>query len=193
LVFLQVYTNSVDHIDGVEKWSPVTFFDKKTKTLYQPWGTDLLDYEFKKPVFRKNKFVFWVGSVWNDKQNRGNISAIQEFKKILKKRGLKFVHIRFVPNWVNILLVRFSRLAPAIAGEWQVEHDYLPCRMFKNISYGQIGFSNVKKFSEILGDYNIEGELEEMVDKVLNLNKIDYINLILRQQEIIRYYTYKQA
>jgi hypothetical protein len=49
------------------------------------------------------------------------------------------VNLKFVPDWVNVAAIRRSRIAPAIAGRWQVEHNYLPCRMFKNISYGQLG------------------------------------------------------
>lgn len=193
LLDLKVYVNDIEGREGNEEWKKCVIFNKDEGALYQPWGTDLLDYEFKKPVFRKNKFVFWVGSVWNNKLNQGNIFAIEEFKKILSKYNLKFIHLRFIPDWMNIFFIRLSRLAPAIVGDWQKEHDYLPCRMFKNISYGQVGFSNVKKFREILGEYSIEGNMEEMVQKVLSLSKEEYKELVLKQQSIIKGYTYKNA
>jgi hypothetical protein len=91
------------------------------------------------------------------------------------------------------LPVRFSTSAPAIVGDWQREHEYLPCRMFKNISYGQVGFSNVPKFKDILGEYCIDGSFEEMIEKVLLLKESEYKELVLRQQEIIKKYTYKNA
>jgi hypothetical protein len=161
--------------------------------LIQPWGTDLLFENFKKPVFQKNNFVFWIGSVWNNRQNQGNIFVIREFKKVLEKFSLKFIHLRFIPNFLNIFFIRLSRIAPAIAGAWQVEHDYLPCRMFKNISYGQVGFSNVKKFADLLQENNISGSLEDMTKRVLELNKKEYQELVLRQQAKIKNYTYKEA
>lgn len=65
--------------------------------------------------------------------------------------------------------------------------------MFKNISYGQVGFSNVKKFQDILGDANISGSIEEMTKKVLALKKEEYKSLVLKQQEIVKNYTYKNA
>jgi hypothetical protein len=65
--------------------------------------------------------------------------------------------------------------------------------MFKNISYGQVGFSNVKKFKDILGEYCVEGNIEEMVEKVLKLKEKEYKDLVLMQQSIIKNYTYKNA
>jgi len=193
-MFLQVYNNIVDTITDIEKWGPVTYFDKNTKTLYQPWGTDLLAEEFKKPIFRKNRFVFWIGSVWNDSLNRGNLREINELKQVLKKNNLRFIHLRFIPDWLNIFFIRLSRIAPAIAGRFQVDVNYLPCRVFKNISYGQLGITNIKKFEEILGDSFIKGgNIEEITNKALSLTKDEYFDIIKKQQEIIKNYTYKNA
>lgn len=173
-----------------EKINDAVYFDRKNKNLYQPWGTNLLPNEFKKPVFRKNRLVFWIGSIWNDKNNHGNKEEIGKFVDICKKNKLIFVHLRFIPNFMNEIFIRFSRLAPAIGGRRQVEINYLPCRMFKNISYGQLGFSNVKKFSEIFVDCNIYNEsIEETVNKILKLTKDEYINLIKKQQEVCKNYT----
>jgi len=190
---LQVYS-SLHLKNSDEVWGPATRFDKNTKTLYQPWGTDLLAEEFKKPVFNKHSLVFWVGSVWNDADNRGNIEAVNELKQVLKKNHLNFIQLRFIPDFINRFFIRKSRVAPAIAGLYQVEVDYLPCRMFKNISYGQLGITNVKKFKDILGDSYIEGDtIEELIDNALSLTKEEYIKMVKTQQEIIKNYTYKTA
>src|ERR1035437_3869402 len=132
-------TSKIAKVENIEKWGPVRYFDKKTRTLYQPWGTNLLAEEFKKPVFNDNSIVFWIGNVWNDKNNNGNLLEVAELKKVLKENKLNFIKIKVVPDFLHIILVRLSRIAPAIAGKWQVETNYLPCRMFKNISYGQLG------------------------------------------------------
>ena len=191
---LQVYNDIVLKIDNIEKLGPVTFFDKETKTLYQPWGTDLLPEEFKKPVFNKNRFVFWIGSVWNDTLNRGNVNEIDELKKILIKHKLFFIKLRFIPDFLNIFFIRLSRIAPAIAGKFQVDVNYLPCRMFKNISYGQLGITNVRKFKDILGDSFIEGNnITEIIKNSLLLSKKEYMAKVKAQQEIIKNYTYKNS
>jgi len=193
LINLQVY-NTEKVKDADVKLGSVTYFDTKTKTLYQPWGTNLLPEEFKKPVFNQNNFVFWVGSIWNNSLNQGNLIEIENLKKILQKNKINFINVRFVPDFINKFLVRISRIAPAIAGKYQVDVNYLPCRMFKNISYGQLGFSNVKKFNDILGEFNLYSDnMEEMVNKILSLKKEEYKKIILGQQEIIKNYTYKQS
>ena len=193
LVRLQVYIK--DRAEKADqKWGPVTYFDTKTRSLFQPWGTNLLPNEFKKPVYNKNSLVFWVGSIWNNSLNQGNLREIDELKRILKENGLRFISLRFIPDWLNIFLVRLSRIAPAIAGKYQVDVDYLPCRMFKNISYGQLGITNVQKFKEILGDSFIDGKsIKEITSNALSLSKKEYINKVIAQQEIIKNYTYKNS
>jgi len=192
LIDLQVYTT--ERVTGSDiKLGPATYFNTKTRVLYQPWGTDLLPEEFKKPVFNKNKLVFWIGSVWNNIQNQGNLDEIKRLKISLFKNKIRFIKVRFIPDFLNIFLIRKSRIAPAIAGKYQVDVNYLPCRMFKNISYGQLGFSNVKKFNDILGECSINGTIEEMVEKILKLSEKEYKDLVLKQQLIIKNYTYKNS
>ncbi len=191
---LAVYYNMVLEIKNIEKWGSATYFDTKTRTLYQPWGTDLLPEEFKQPVFNKNSLVFWIGSIWNNALNQGNMMEIEELKKVLKENKLKFFNLRFIPDWLNIFLVRTSRLAPAIAGKYQVDVNYLPCRMFKNISYGQLGITNVQKFKDILGDSFVEGDsIKELIKNALSLSKEEYLNKVRAQQKIIKNYTYKNS
>jgi hypothetical protein len=194
LINLQVYNNIVEKIQNIEQWNTVTYFDPETKTLYQPWGTDLLFSEFRKPTYNKNKFVFWIGSIWNDSLNRGNVNEIEELKSVLKKHKLIFINLRFIPDFLNIFFIRLSKIAPAIAGKFQVDVDYLPCRVFKNISYGQLGITNIRKFKDILGEYFIPGDtISEIVDNSLSLSKTEYLDKIKAQQELIREYTYEGA
>jgi len=42
-------------------------------------------------------------------------------------------------------------LAPAIQGAWQCKVGYIPCRIFKNISYGAIGITNSKAVYDLFG------------------------------------------
>ena len=187
MIQLKFYNNEAEKY---EKLYEAVHFDHTTKTLYQPWGTNLLPSEFGRPIFCKSKFVFWIGSIWKGKRNEGNITEIGKLAQILKSKKLWLQQVRFVPNFVNRLLVRHSRIAPAIGGAIQVETNYLPCRMFKNISYGQLGFSNIKKFDSIFKGCNIYSEsMEKMVDEVLSLSKNEYLALVNKQQEICKRYT----
>jgi len=190
-LILQVYI--VDAEKNSRKWDTVRFFDRKNQVLYQPWGTNLLPHEFKQPVFRPHsKFIFWIGSIWDNELHQGNINEIRDLKKILRKNGLLFVHFFYgITDFLNIEFIRLSRIAPAIAGKWQVEVNYLPCRMFKNISYGQLGISNVGKFKDIFPDLLPKGNnIEELIDNSLSIKKTEYIEMINFQQEIVKRYTY---
>ncbi|MFA6341135.1 MAG: hypothetical protein WCX27_02790, partial [Candidatus Paceibacterota bacterium] len=106
LLKLQIYTDKAKLAE--EKWGPLTYFDPKSQTLFQPWGTNLLPEEFKEPVFNRNKTVFWIGSIWNDIYDQGNINEVSELKAILKKHGIRFINVRFVPDFVNAFLIRIS-------------------------------------------------------------------------------------
>jgi ubiquinone/menaquinone biosynthesis C-methylase UbiE len=186
-IVLQTYRSFVEQ-DGSEKWDDVTFFHRQKRILSQPWATDLLGEEFKEPVFKpETKTVYWVGSIWNDDQDQGNINEIQILKNVLKKRNIELVWLKNISDSQNIKYVRLSRIAPAIAGRWQVEHNYLPCRMWKNISYGQLGISNVKKFDDIFKDCIVKGQgIEEIIDNALSLSLDKYRDMIFEQQQIVK-------
>lgn len=94
---LAVYSNEAENSDI--KLDEFRFVNSKTNTLYQPWGTDLLFENFKKPVYNKNKTVYWIGSIWNNKENQGNIIQINKLKEVLKEFGLKFTQLRFIPDF----------------------------------------------------------------------------------------------
>ncbi len=181
---LQVYTDEAK--TASQKWNDVTYFDTKTRTLYQPWGTNLLPDQFLEPTFSKFPILFWVGSIWNDEQNQGNLEEISELRRILRKRRIIFKQLKNVSNETNIRAVRRSRIAPAIGGGIQVRVNLCPCRMFKNISYGQLGISNIGKFAEVLGDTAVYGDsMEATIDKALSLSPEEYKKITAAQQKII--------
>lgn len=52
----------------------------------------------------------------------------------------------------HISLIQRSCLAPAITGTWQLGEGYVPCRIFKNISYGQLGVTNSAAVGDLFDD-----------------------------------------
>lgn len=188
-LILQVYTSEAEIF--TEKWDEATFYDPAKRKLFQPWGTDLLPWEFYEPVKRNPiKVVFWVGSVWNNELNQGNESEIKVLRRELNKHKIKFFHVEGVPDRVNTFLVRNSYIAPAIGGQWQVDHNYLPCRLFKNVSYGQLGISNVPKVSELLRGCSVSGTIGEIIEKTLSFSDKQYRELVSEQQKIVKKHTY---
>lgn len=190
---LQVYTNHDRNQKADQKWNEVTHFDTRKRTLFQPWASDLLEEEFMEPVFEPaSKTVYWVGSIWNNERNQGNLEEMRTLQEVLERRGIKFVQLEGIQDTLNIEYVRKSFIAPTIAGRWQVKHNYLPCRMWKNIAYGQLGVSNVKKFNDIFTGCSVPGSnIEELVQNTLELSLAEYREMICQQQEIVKkHHTY---
>jgi hypothetical protein len=188
---LQVFTDKTKQ--HCEKLGPVTYLNRSTRTLVQPWGTDLLGGQFFQPSRPALKTMsFWIGSVWNNALNQGNVSEFRELDAALRRRGIKLLKAR-VPNLFAIPFIRNSVIAPSVAGRWQVENNYLPCRMFKNISYGQLGVTNVKGFEEIFSDAFVHSSnIEELVDKALSLSDARRAEMISVQQEFVSEHTYER-
>lgn len=190
VVHLQVYTDQAIS-PGIEYWNTATLFDPRLRILYQPWGTNLLPWEFLPPTYSRINKVYWIGSVWNNELNQGNIEMISDLKKALSKQNIGFIHKANVSDQRNISYIRKSRIAPAFGGGWQAEKNYLPCRVFKNISYGQLGIVNVGKFKDIFGEAFINGEtIEELVENSLSISEKDYLELTNIQQNKIQNHTY---
>jgi hypothetical protein len=185
---LQVYTSKSEN--AKQKWGDVRYFEPATRTLFQPWGTDLMPEYFMKPVYPVlSPIMFWVGSVWNDANNQGNIEDIQKLKKVLNKYNVIFKQVR-VGDTLATRLIRASRIAPAIAGKWQVDNNYLPCRLFKNVSYGQLGITNVPRLQSLFGDKPKGSNIEFLIEQAINMKRKQAIEIVKSQQEVCKNYTY---
>ena len=141
---LQVYSHDVLERD-VEKIAECEYYQPSTNTLYQPWATDLLPHEFENysPINTFNNMeptINWVGSVMEGLH--GNMSVLTEYANTAAINGITFKVCRNADPDEAIRLVRESIMAPALQGVWQVENGYIPCRIFKNISYGHMGATN---------------------------------------------------
>ena len=116
-----------------------------------PWATDLLPYEIdqiKKELssIKKDKVARFIGTCWGG--THGNIDKADQFRRACDEYGIPF---EVTGGWQcgmdvdpekNIDLIKKAYLAPTLVGQWQCENGYIPCRIFKNISYGQFGITN---------------------------------------------------
>jgi hypothetical protein len=149
---LQVYTDDVLDRE-IKKIAPCIHYDLKGRSVYMPWATDLLPPEInsniKKMNLRKNKGrdVVWIGTIGGGLF--GNENEIKPYVQAAKKAGFKFKHKINISVEENMKLVKNSFMAPAIVGKWQQEKGYIPCRIFKNISYGKLGITNSKRVYEL--------------------------------------------
>ncbi len=143
-IILQVYTH--DCLPRrVEKVSPCIYYDFYERVTYMPWATDLLPREINAvkaalPAVQKQRIASFIGSIWGGEF--GNIDQVNQFKKACMEQGIAFRQLTSCSMEENIALTKQSYIAPAIQGAWQIKNGYIPCRIFKNISYGQMGVTN---------------------------------------------------
>lgn len=188
---LQVWTNDAY---GTE-WSDFRYYDHDGRILFQPWGTDLFAEEFMDPVYNPySKDVTFVGAVWGERNNGvelGNVAMINELRLLCADNSLEFKCFSQISDSQMINLIRDARLAPAFAGGWQVEHNYLPCRVFKNISYGALGFTNVPALKSFLGLPQMD--MADMFEWAYKLKRAQYLDTVRKQQRKISHYSYRES
>lgn len=151
-ISLQVYTDDVLKYQ-TEEISKCIHYDVPGKIVYMPWATDLLPHEIneikaKMPVKKSSHKVYWIGTVGGG--YFGNENEINPFRKACREKGVEFVHYGSNISPENHRhLISTSYMAPTIVGAWQAKVNYIPCRIFKNISYGQMGITNSYRVYEL--------------------------------------------
>lgn len=150
-IILQVYTHDCVKRNDPEI-SKCFHADLVNKIIYMPWATDLLPYEIDAikqdlPLVHKNKSAYFVGTIGGG--TFGNIDQINQFKKACSENNITFESRKSISMEDNIKLVQQAYMAPALQGEWQCKQGYIPCRIFKNISYGTMGITNSQTVYEL--------------------------------------------
>ena len=144
-ISLQVYTHDCVQY-ATEKLGECMYSNVASKIIFLPWATDLLPHEIeamkKYALLEKDRIINWVGTIGEG--FFGNHHEIERFKKACQENDILFKGSMHISADKNIELIQQSYLAPALQGAWQCEKGYIPCRIFKNISYGQWGITNNK-------------------------------------------------
>ena len=171
--------------NSVERVGDCCFWDEKTKTIYQPWGTDLTPNEIKEEnallYNPKQTNVHYIGSVHD------NRVQINEFNESVTKNGSQFIVSRGKSDKDNMELVRNSLLSVDIRGDWHVECGYLPCRIFKNISYGRVTGTNSLNVKKIMGDYVVYNpDTKKLFNTLMDFEENTNIEMIQESMNFIK-------
>ena len=167
------------------------FFDvieeNEYKVIISPWATDLLPYEIDENI--KNLESFEIKNISNfigmPLQHNGDL------KDTLKKYNIDYEchggtfnknSERNKSIEENMKLIQESIIAPALQSQWQKNNHYIPCRIFKNISYGKMGITNNETVYNLFNKKIIYSDnIEELVDKSLEFNKREDKFLIIKE------------
>lgn len=160
------------------------------EAMYTCWATDLLPHEINledAEAPRENQ-IYWFGSA-----NPYNTMEINNFAQECSRNGIGFVSNDPWSNPQSFETVRektkMSYLSPDIRsasnGNGHKVTGYIACRLFKSISYGQLGITNSKHMYDIMDGtvvYNTD-ESKLFYDAV---KQKDNIELIREQMILVR-------
>ncbi len=189
---LQVYTDDA-LLYETETLEPCVLYDKPGNIIYLPWATDLLPHEINPDLDlpHTNK-SYWVGSMGDG--IFGNNPELEGFKRACNENGIDFTHANNLSIEDNRRVIAESYMAPAIVGSWQKGKGYIPCRIFKNISYGQFGITNSARVNELFGgkliyspnEYELFGLMKEKMESpTYKQELIDQINFVREKHTYI--------
>ena len=132
------------------------------RTLHFPWATDLLPPEVQynmdnlEHIAKKKKTGFYFVGFYAGTQ--------QDYGRFLQQYGITYIPAggfsdKNLSIEENMDRIQSSYFASAISQQNQVDRGYLPCRIFKNISYGAFGVTNNPAIGEFFKDYADEYSL----------------------------------
>jgi hypothetical protein len=167
--------------------------------LYMCWGTDLLPDEIDLNNAKNNSggCCVWIGTYGGGESKFENWSNLDPFFEMCKINNIDIINInpwsKPVSFEENIRLINNSYIAPAIQGKWQVDNGYIPCRIFKNISYGHYGYTNSKSVMDIFdGPLIYSPDIRDLFNKIIENknNNLHIDNLKYLMEEVKNKHTY---
>tara|TARA_B100001094_G_scaffold192836_1_gene186702 strand:+ start:16489 stop:17358 length:870 start_codon:yes stop_codon:yes gene_type:complete len=171
--------NYLPRFEKHEKVEHLAYWDEKIRCLYQTWGTDLLPHEIDEnnpaKFSNSNKELNYVGMLYE----QGAWWA-QAIANILDREGdVNFqVFTQNASFEENRLLIRSSFICPDFRSDWHLQCGYIPCRIFKNISYGRITGTNSPFVKRAFCDYvAFGGTPETLYQNLLTADSEEQINI----------------
>lgn len=150
---LLVYHEQYNWNDDVKNIDDYSWYHLETKTAVIMWGTDLLPDE----IDEQDQVLFdplrnginYVGSLSRDYINEMNSVCNSHGKNFINYGGYSGVRNKknngFMDNDQNIDLMKSSYLNFDLRPKQHIDNGYIPCRIFKAMSYGcWVGTNSVK-------------------------------------------------
>jgi len=142
--YYQESTNKVIHLKNGYVDYDIEDFDK----VYISWATDLLPQEMNEDdiyLERENLIVF-LGTIYYDQYS--NVPELQEFAEVCKKNNVDFLvnPYSYGSDQISVedYIANYKRslFGLDLRGKDNREKGYIPCRVFKNASYGLLSTTN---------------------------------------------------
>jgi len=177
-----------DRISGQE----AIRYNPPTRTLFEAWGTSIPQSQWNQPNISNNRYMFWVGSIWDNALGQGNRPVIADLVNALRNAGIRFLHLWRTPEVIHRTLIHKSGLRPAVVGNWQAENGYIPCRAFKNLSFGALPITNNRAVQVALGpSIPLSTNMESLVNDYLRMPRNEILERTSVAQENLVHFTYE--
>ena len=161
-ITLQVFTYDCITccVDIIQK-DEYIYESMKGHIIFMPWATDILPYQIeenKKNIknIKKENTIYYVGSICGG--IFGNIDQIFPFNDACKEYNIDFINLKNINFKDHVDCIQKSFCAPSIVGRWQQQVGYIPCRVLKNVSYGQYPVTNSREINNFFHGRTIYNE-----------------------------------
>ena len=172
LVYHEEY-NSPKDLQQLDKFS---WYDPDTKNIMIMWGTDLLPQEIENmsPVLYDDSKpdVNFIGTIQGDNAVKFAHMCANDGKNFYNYGGYtgspQSEINQFYDNKNSIDTLRNSYLSFDIRESQHLRNGYVPCRVFKNISYGMWTGTNSTKIGKFFDGYlTLDSDLNILYDNLV--------------------------
>ncbi len=142
-----IWATTVLNEDDISLKRKHSIFNISKNMVIFPWATNLLPYEIDENMKNLENVeikptcghVGSAGGHWGE--------PYRLFAEELKKYKIPFSQkgpdsTGFVPENVMVDFLKSCIIVPSLQFKWQRDVKYVPCRLFKSISYGKMGITN---------------------------------------------------
>ena len=190
-----------DFVGTPHKTAGLSILRSAERLLAQPYGTPVSKHlwvDHNNLRLQKMQET-WVGSIWNDSQNRGNERVIESYVKILHDLGISFRQVEFGKFGRYPFSARLeegyisnSIFGASVHSNHQIAESNIVCRFFKSISFGKVPTTNqIHAENFFPGAVVADLDLPTLVERRLQLSKMESIKRVKLAQEQLSPYTYE--
>lgn len=167
------------------------FKHNKHYKYYTMWASDLLPHQIQNNIDNLDTISKKINS--NIYYFCGSLQGHNMYINYLNSKNIKFQifggtfnkdHPRNLSIEQNIDLIQKSVIAPAFQFGIQLQDPYIPCRIFKNISYGRMGITNnpiVNSLfnNKLIYDSNVNNCIDMGLEFEKKNNKLEIIKQLM--------------
>jgi hypothetical protein len=190
-----VYHEKYNWNDGVKNIDDYSWYHPETKTAVIMWGTDLLPDEIdsqEQILYDDTKdTVNYVGSLSGDYIEKITSVVTSNGKQFVNYGGYSGVRSRenngFMGDDENIILTKKSYLNFDLRPSQHLDNGYIPCRIFKTLSYGCWTGTNSIKINKFFdGRITTNEDLNNLYSETEETSKNATKEVLKDNQEFIK-------